>query len=226
MKDPSQFTTLEELAEATAENLVQTAAGAAYTLLHDRTFRRLARLSKELDAENDFIFNELLCAHLVLMMLSLEAPDLRTRDEMANYFSALKERIPEAQLNEFRKLGTDEENVRMWGKLIRMRYDEYAGDRHSVRAAAMQLEELERELDIKGLESIQLMVPVQAVAIGCHSHVCHGKTDGRDELFEVTVKALGRFYVQYRLTLEGVRVTRWMRLRVAIARFFRRLRRL
>jgi hypothetical protein len=156
-------------------------------------------------------------------MLSLEAPDLRGSHELRDYYTSLKERIPEAQLDQFRSLGIDEKNVHMWRKLIKMRYDEYAGDRHAVRAAAMQLEELERELDIKGLESIQLLVPLQTVAIGCHHLVCHGKTEGRDELFKVTLRALGKFYVQYRLTLEGVRVTRLMRLRVAILRFLRRL---
>ena len=59
-----------------------------------------------------------------------------------------------------------------------MRYEEYARDRHSVRAAAMQIESAEKDLDLNDLSNIQLVLPVQAVAIGCHAHICRGQTDG------------------------------------------------
>ncbi|MBI4763692.1 MAG: hypothetical protein HY787_03695 [Deltaproteobacteria bacterium] len=39
---------------------------------------------------------------------------------------------------------------------------------NEVRAAAMQLESTEKPLDLQDLSKIQLLVPVQAVSIGCH----------------------------------------------------------
>lgn len=68
---------------------------------------------------------------------------------------------------------------------------------------------------------IQLLVPVQAAAIGCHHHVCRGNTDGRDELFKLTLKALSRFYVDVRIRLEGGKITFLMRARRLLRRMIR-----
>jgi hypothetical protein len=69
------------------------------------------------------------------------------------------------------------------------------------------------------------MLPVEAVAIGCHHHVCRGKTEGRDELFKAMLRSLSKFYVQIRLGLEVGKITPLMRARVALNRIFRRKRR-
>ena len=49
---------------------------------------------------------------------------------------------------------------------------------------------------------IQLLVPVQAVAVGCHHHNCRGATEGRDELFKVTLRWLSKLYLELRVGLE------------------------
>jgi hypothetical protein len=103
-----------------------------------------------------------------------------------------------------------------------MRYKEYARDKHDVRATAMQIESSEKGLDIDDLSKIQMLLPVQAVAIGCHHHICRGDTDGQDELFKMTLKALSKFYVQLRVHLEGGRITPLTRARVALKRILGR----
>ena len=87
----------------------------------------------------------------------------------------------------------------------------------------MQIESSEKGLDLDGLSKIQLLVPVQAVAIGCHHHVCRGETDGRDELFKSTLKSLSKFYIELRVRLEGGKITPLTRARVAVKRLFRRM---
>jgi len=62
------------------------------------------------------------------------------------------------------------------------------------------------------------------VAIGCHHHICRGKTEGRDELFKKTLASLSRFYVQVRVRLEGGKITPLKRARVVIKRILRRLK--
>jgi len=104
-----------------------------------------------------------------------------------------------------------------------MRYEEYARDRHDVRAAAMQIESAEKSLDLDDLSKIQLLVPVQAVAIGCHHHICRGDTDGRDDLFKLTLRSLSMFYVELRVRLEGGRITPLTRARVAFKRMLHRI---
>jgi hypothetical protein len=129
----------------------------------------------------------------------------------------LKEMIPKAHLDSLRALGVESEHLRDWEKLISLRYDEYAKDRHEVRSAAMQIEATKKPLDLDDLSKIQLLVPVQAAAIGCHHHVCRGKTNGRDELFKLMLRSLSRFYIDIRIRLEGGKITfltrAWMALR-------------
>jgi hypothetical protein len=105
-----------------------------------------------------------------------------------------------------------------------MRHEEYARDRHDIRAAAMHTESLEKGLSLDGLSKIQMLVPVQAAAIGCHHHVCRGNTEGRDDLFKQMLRSLSRLYVELRIRLEGGRITPLTQARVAAKRMLRRMR--
>jgi hypothetical protein len=216
--------TLEQMVDATAASLAQAAASSAYQLFSDGEFRRLARFERLSQAEHDRIFNELVIAFLVLIMLLLEAPDLRVADNIHEYLTGLNKRISNAYLGQLRALGIESKHLADWEKLIGMRYEEYARDKHEVRAAAMQIESSKKRLDLDGLSKIQMLVPVQAVAIGCHQHVCRNDSKGRDELFKVTLKGLSEFYVQVRVRLEGGRITPLTRARVALKRMLDRLR--
>ena len=211
------------MAEATVEGLSQAAASSAYELFLDKDFRRIARLELLSQVEQDRIFNELVVAFLVLTMLLLEAPDLRVPQELRNYLAGLNQRIPGAYMENLKTLGVEADHLRDWEKLIAMRYEEYARDSHQVRATAMQIESAEKSLDLDGLSKIQLLVPVQAVSIGCHHHICRGNTEGHDELFKQILKSLSRFYVEIRIRLEGGKITPLTRTRVALKRILRRL---
>jgi hypothetical protein len=219
-----QFESLDQMAEATAAALVKAAAGSAFQLFRDKQFRLLADFEQLSQTEQDRIFNELVLACVVLIMLVLEAPDLRVAGEFRDYLSDLKERIPKAHVDHLKTLGVEAKHLRDWEKLVTMRYEEYARDRHDVRAAAMQIESSDKALDLDGLSKIQMLVPVQAVAIGCHHHICRGETEGRDELFKLTLRSMSRFYVEIRVRFEGRRITPLTRARAAVKRILRRMR--
>lgn len=223
--NPPQFESLDHAADATADALVRAAAGSAFELFRDTEFRRLASLEQLSQTEQDRIFNELVAASVVLIMLLLEAPDLRMANEFRAYCAELRARIPRAHVSQLRSLGVEDEHLREWERLITMRYEEYARDRHDVRAAAMSLESSEKGLTVDGLSKIQLLVPVQTAAIGCHDHVCRGNTDGRDALFKVILRSLSRLYLELRVPLEGGRITPLTRARVAVKKTLRRMRR-
>ena len=217
------FQSLDQMAEVMAADLSQAAAASAYQLFCDKQFRRMAGFERLSQVEQDRIFNELVVAFLALIMLLLEAPDLRAPRELRNYLAELNTRIPEAYVEHLKSLGVDPDHLRDWEKLISMRYEEYARDKHEVRGAAMQIESAEKTLDLDSLSKIQLLVPVQAVSIGCHHHICRGNTAGRDELFKQILKSLSRFYVELRIRLEGGKITPLTRVRVALKRMLRRL---
>ena len=224
MKTPlPAFESLDQMADATAAGLAQAAAAAAYELFGDKEFRRMAGFERLSQAEHDRIFNELVVAFLVLIMLLLEAPDLRVAGELHDYLAGLNKRISKAHVDHLKSLGLETNHLRDWKKLISMRYEEFARDKHEVRAAAMQIESSEKSLDLDGLSKIQMLVPVQAVSIGCHHHICRGNTDGRDDLFKLTLKSLSKFYVELRVRLEGGKITPLTRARVALRRMLHRL---
>jgi len=207
---------------ATAATLAQAAAGSAFHLFRDKQFRRLAGFKLLNQVEQDRVFNELVVASVVLIMLVLEAPDLRVAGEFHDYLANLNKRIPKAYVDHLRTLGVETKHLRVWEKLIAMRYEEYARDRHHVRAAAMQIESSEKGLDLDDLSKIQMLVPVQAVSIGCHHHICRGDTEGQDELFKLMLRSLSRFYVELRVRLEGGRISPLTRARVALKRILHR----
>jgi len=219
----SQFESFDDLIDETAAALVQAAAGSAFRLFQNKQFRQSAGFEQLGQTAQDRIFNELVVASVVLIMLVLEAPDLRVAAEFREYFSDLSKNIPKAHVGYLRKSGVEAEHLRDWEKLITMRYEEYARGRHDVRAAGMQIESSGKGLDLDDLSKIQMLVPVQTVAIGCHCHICCGDTDSRDDLFKLVLNSLSGFYVELRVRLEGGSVTPLNRIRVTLRRIFRRL---
>jgi hypothetical protein len=224
MTKKPQFESLDHMAKETAAALGRAASRSAFQLFQDTQFRQLAGFEQLRQVDQDRIFNELVVAYLVLIMLILEAPDLRVATEFRDYLSKLNQKIPKAHLDYLRESGVKTKYLRDWKKLINMRYREYARDRHDVRAAAMQIESSEKGFNLDDLSKIQMLVPVQAVAIGCHHHICRGETEGRDDLFKLTLKSLSKFYVELRVRFEGGKITPFTRMAVAWKRIFYRIR--
>jgi hypothetical protein len=222
--EDKQFESLDQMAEATAANLSQAAASAAFHLFKDKRFRKLAGFDRLSQTEQDRIFNELVVANLVLFMLVFEAPDLRVADEQRAYLAGVTKKIPPAYVQNLKELGIEAKYLQDWEKLIGMRYEEYARDRHDVRAAAMELESKEGSLDMNSLAQIQALVPVEAVAIGCHHHICRGKTAGKDDLFKLILENLSHFYFEFRLKIEGVKITPLDRANLALKKALDRIR--
>jgi hypothetical protein len=219
------FESPDQMAEVTAAALSQGAATSAYKLFCHKEFRRIARFERLSQVEQDRIFNELVVAFLVLVMLLLEAPDLGVPRELRSYLVNLSKRVSEAYVDHLKTLSVETNHLRDWEKLISMRYEEYARDKHEVRGAAMQIESAKKSLDLDGLSRIQLLVPVQAVSIGCHHHICRGKTAGQDDLYKEILRSLSHFYVELRIRLEGGKITPLTRARLTLKRILQRLSR-
>src|SRR5262245_33930338 len=165
------FESLDQAAKATASALSQAAGASAYELFRNKDFRHMAGFERLSQTEQDRVFNELVVGFFVLIRLLLEAPDLRVSSEIKSYLGDLNQRLSEAHVEHLKTLGVESDHLSDWAKLISMRYDEYARDRHEVRGAAMQVESAKKSLDLNSLSRIQLLLPVQTVAIGCHHHI-------------------------------------------------------
>ncbi len=223
-KDPSEISSPEELIAETARTLDVAATHYGHAIYWYKDFQALAKLDSMDQTEQDRIFNELVVGCITLVMLGLEAPDLRVDDDLKDFLKELRDAMPAAHVRYLGEMGVESEYLNDWTKLINMRFEEYARDKHDVRAAAMKLRSQETDLDLKELSGIQLLVPLQAVAIGTHHHICRGETEGNDELFKCILKHLSKFYVHFRVMMEGGKITPLTRARVAVHRWIRRLR--
>lgn len=199
--------------------LAQTIGATAFKLFTNKKFRELCFFNSITQLEQDRIFNELVIAVLTVMMLTCDAPDVP--EESKAFFQKIKELLPKEYISQLKSMGIERKYLKEWETLIDMRYHEYTKDKLEAREAAMTVESQEREIDVKKLSEIQLMLPLQTVAIGCHHHICRSKTDGRDELFKIIIRWLGEYYVEFRALIEGKEISTLTRIKVGIKRLFR-----
>lgn len=214
--DPKHLPSLNKMTQITAVGLYRMASHMAFSLWQDRTYRLLIDLTKLPQVEQDRIFNELVVAGLTVLMLTLDAPDLRVDKEMKQYYALLRDEIPRAHLSELKRLGIEKKHLKIWKKLIVMRFEEYSQAKLNARSAAMEYESQEKQLTASDLDGIHSYLPPFTVAVGCHKHIFRGKTDGHDLAFKYLMKKLSRFYVPARATIEGHRITPLLRLRMGV----------
>jgi len=203
----------ERMVGVMGQSLATATAQKAFEFFSDKKFRNFLGWENLSQLERDRIFNELVVSGLVMLMLLCESPDLRMEEGIKDYLRSVKDKIGREYVEILKENGVERKYLNDWEKLVQMRYNEYAKDKHEVRSAAMEVEAAEDGLDLKKLEGIQMLLPVHTVAIGCHHHICRGKTEGKDELFKLILKWLGNFYVEIRVTMEGGKITWWKRLK-------------
>src|SRR3989338_7157324 len=97
-KDGARLPSLQKMVRITAAGLDQAATSTALTLFNDKTYIQLTGLSGMTQLEQDRILNELILAGITVIMLTLEAPDLRISSDFKEYFRLLKDEIPKAHL--------------------------------------------------------------------------------------------------------------------------------
>lgn len=202
-----------------ANKLVLNVGAVAFRLFTNKKFRELCFFDSIPQLEQDRIFNELILAVLTVMILTCDAPDIP--EESKVFFQKIKEALPNEYISQLKILGIEKKYLKEWKALIDMRYQEYTKDKLEAREAAMIVESQEKEIDIQKLSEIQLMLPLQTVAIGCHHHICRSKTDGHDELFKMLIRWLGEFYVEFRVLVEGKQISPLTRIKIYLRRLFR-----
>lgn len=195
-----------------ADGLAKLASHKAFDLYRNRRFRKLINFNQIEKIEQDRIFNELVLAGIVLEMLILEAPDLRITPDLKEYLHILKDEIPEAYLKELKDLGIERKFIRMWQKLIKMRYEEYQKERGEVRSAAFELESQEAPIEREKLAEIQALLPLHTVAILSFRHITRGKGKPKDPLFKMILRWVEQLFMDVRFSLEGYKRPLWRKL--------------
>src|SRR3989304_1696396 len=78
---------LSRMAKITAASLDKAATNWAFKTYWDKKFLKLAKINKFNQTEKDRIFNELILAAETLIMMMLEAKDLRQPEDFREYLS-------------------------------------------------------------------------------------------------------------------------------------------
>lgn len=211
----------EERVRRVAHDLVWKSWRQAFKLFRDRKFRELTNFKNLEQVEQDRIFNELSVTAILLIIFTLEAPDLRVGPDFRELIAYLKDEIPKAHIDQLRKLGLEEKYLEIWHKLLDMRYEEYQKDKHKVREAAMEIRSQQAMLTNDDLNTIQLGLPVETLAIGALFHIRRGKNNPEDSLFKMLLDWLGWFYLDVRLSTEGVKIPWWKKIWVNTRRRLR-----
>lgn len=223
-RGPNNPIPLPKMAAILAAGLDRAAVQWGFQTYWNKKFLKLAGIDNLNQTEKDRIFNELILAGETLIMLTLEAPDLRHDEDFREYLRLIKDQIAEAHIDELKNLGVESVHRKLWKKLINMRYEEYAKSKITAREAMMEYEAKEKELEVKDLEGISLTLPPFTVAVGAHKHIVRGKTKGRELLFKLIMKKLSRFYVQIRIMLEGGKISPVLKARMKIRHLWRDLK--
>lgn len=223
-RDSSNPLPQSKMAAILATTLDQAATQWAFKTYWDKKFIKLAEINKLEQIEQDRIFNELILAGICVIMLTLEARDLRHDENFKEYLFKVRDEIINAHIDQIKNLGMEKEHQKLWKKLIQIRYEEYEKNKLTARESMMEFEGKEKGLEISDLEGINLTLPPFVVAVGAHKHIVRGKTKGRDLLFKLIMKKLGRFYVEIRIMIEGGKISPLMRTRMKLSRFWRDLK--
>lgn len=202
---------LQEASGLTAENLVKWAQQEAYKIFLNRKFRQILEFEKLPQTEQDRIFNELVVSSLLIMMLTLEAPDINAPEAIKDFLLEIKDEIPKKHLQSLKDLGIENNYRQDWEKLIQMRYREYQEDRLGMREAAMELTSKESPLTTEKLRDIGLLLPPQVVGMGTLSHIRRGKIEENDPLNKIILRWIGDLFLPVRLMTEGRKYSRWQR---------------
>jgi len=212
---------LSKMAAITATSLDQAAIQWGFKTYWDKKFLKLAKIDSLDQTEKDRIFNELILAGETLIMLTLEAKDLRHDDDFKNYLLKVKDEIPNAHDDYMKELGIERKYRKLWKKLINMRYTEYSESKTTAREAMMEYEAKEKELETSDMADINLTLPPFTIAVGAFKHIVRGKTKDKDLLFKLIMKKLSRFYVQIRIMMEGGEIKGTLKLRMKLRHFWR-----
>lgn len=219
-RDPDKSISMAKMAKILAATLDKAAVGWVSKVFWDKKFQQLADFDILSQAEKDRIFNELIIAPLALFMITLEAPDLNQPKGFRDYLQTVRDEIPKAHTEALGKMGIEKKYFANWEKLIKMRYEEYSDDKPKAREAMMEFESQEKALQTSDLNSMNLILPVFTVSVGCHHHICRGNTKGKDLLFKYLNKELSRLYVEFRILFEGGKVTPINRAKMKLRHFW------
>ena len=170
----------EESADETSRRLIDFVLKSVFEVFKDEEFRRYFNFFRQREEEQDRLFNELGVTGLCLLLFALDDIYLKSHDKI-HFWREVRQKTPQMFQGWLKELGIHRKHISPWGKLIKMRYQEYQIDRKEVR---QELEKHDKEFSAyEGEAAKSAYVRFMAVAIGAIHHLRRGKTNPKDPFF-------------------------------------------
>lgn len=172
----------EELIKETSKELVNFVVSSAFKVFKDEEFRKQFNFSEQENIEQDRLFNELSLTSICLLLLLLDTASDWWQNEKRYFWQKVKSRIAERFQEWLKELGISQKYVSFWGKLIKMRYNEYKRDLPKLYQASgiVDPEFIKSDDERRKVGYVRFM----AVSIGAIHHLRKGKANPKDPFFK------------------------------------------
>ena len=189
-----------------AHELDQKAIKWGFKTYWNKDFLKLADIDALNQTEKDRIFNELILAPEILIITACQ---IFNKEDVSD-------QVTESHTDFMKKIGVEKQYRKLWEKLINMRYQEYHQNKNDARVAMIEFDSQEKDVLASDIEEINTTLPPFAISVLCHKHILRGKTKGKDLLFKLIFKNLGRFYTDILMTIGGRKVRVFTKINIKI----------
>lgn len=174
----------EKILGEAAERLAQFVSSSSFEVWNRKDFRMYLDFGHISVGEHDRIFNELLVSTLGMYVLFAEYAVERSHIAFKSLLTDFKNNLVLSFLDQFRKLGVEEKNIKEWSTLINLRFKEYHDDYKVALKESKKAREFEKtEDDLRTRWAI-----VETITIDCLDHIRRGKVERDDPLWKLLRK--------------------------------------
>jgi len=189
-----------------AHELDQKAIKWGFKTYWNKDFLKLADIDALNQTEQDRIFNELVLAPEILIMVAFQVWNKEN----------IGDQIAKEHTNFMKEIGVEKQYRKLWEKLINIRYQEYHQSKNNARVAMIEFDSQEKDVLASDIEDINTTLPPFAISVLCHKHILRGKTRGKDLLFKLIFKNLGRFYTDILVTIGGEKIKTTTKMKIKL----------
>ena len=171
-----KYNTNPQHIELKTRRLVQFGNARAFKLFKDDKFRKIINFSNLERIEQDRIFNELIVSNIVMLMIVLDQLIIEAsgQDDKKEFFKALRQSVPDYQPNFLKSLGIEDEHIKIWRKLIDLRYDEYQDRVRILREFYLKSDDDELA---EFIADNKIIAVLETFSIGTCDHILRGRLE-------------------------------------------------
>ncbi|MFZ2189430.1 MAG: hypothetical protein WA057_02095 [Candidatus Magasanikiibacteriota bacterium] len=156
-----------------ADYLLKRTNASAYQIFINPDFRQLVDFDSQSQTEQDRIFNELVVTAIVYLMSMIDfaITQDKIKAERIHFWMDLRDMIPDVYVNYLKSLGIHGQNLDIWKKLIKLRWNEYVEEQKNTRTAWAKEFAEHPDKDVLN----EMAVRLETITVGSLIHITRGQ---------------------------------------------------